>query len=110
MNEDLDRIVAADEEARAHVDAARTAADARLAAARDLCRSRAEQTAAARQQAVESQLQQIQDAADRAISARQAARATSAEARRRVAEPCVAEAAGLFARIVRGDRAPRRAT
>jgi hypothetical protein len=110
MNEHLERIVVADEDARAHVEAARGAADARVAAVRNDCRVRAEQAAAAKQRALEAELQQIQEAADRTISARQAARATYAEARRRVAEPIVAEAAGVFARIVREGAAPRRIT
>lgn len=110
MNEHLERIVVADEDARAHVEAARGSADARVAAARTDCRIRAEQAAAERQRALESQLQQIQETADRTVSARQAARAISAEARRRVAEPFVAEAAGVFARIVREGAAPRRVT
>jgi hypothetical protein len=110
VNEHLEQIIAADEDARAHVEAARTAADARVEAARIDCRTRAEQAAARDRQTREAQLADIDDTANRTIRARQAARAAYAEARRRAAGPYVAEAAGVYARIVRDGASPRRIT
>ena len=110
MNEHLERIVVADEDARARVESARAAADARLAASRGEYVARAEAAAAARRRALDAQLNEIVQAADRTVIARQSARANHAEARRRVADAHVAEAAGVFARIVREGTAPRRPT
>lgn len=107
MNEHLERIIVADEDARAHVESARTAADARVQAARADCQARADAAVAAQRRDREARLNEIQQAADHTVSARQSARASHAEARRRVADPFVAEAAGVYARIVRDGTAPR---
>jgi hypothetical protein len=110
MNDELERIVAADEDARAHVEAARLAADSRVDTARAECRKRAEESAEARRRALDEELGRIQDAADHTIAARRQMRADYAEARRRAADPFVAEAAGVYARIVREGATPRRMT
>ena len=108
MDEQLERLIVADEDARAHVTAARMAAADRIEAARADCRQRAAESAMERRRALDDELQQIQKTADEVVAARRSARARYAEARRRAAEPMLAEAAGVYARILRGDASPRR--
>jgi hypothetical protein len=110
MDEQLERIIIADEDARAHVAAARTAADERRSAAEAQCRRRREADRAAAREALDGELRHIQEIADRTVAARVAARAEYAEARRRAAEPSLAEAAGAYARVVREGAAPSRMT
>ena len=110
MDESLERIIVADEDARAHLATARAAADQRIADAQAQCRRRRDASETARRQALEDELRHIQESTDRTVGAREHARVEYAEARRRAAEPLLAEAAGAYARIVRGGATPSRVT
>jgi hypothetical protein len=100
MDLDLTAIVAADEEARAHVQAARTAAAARVERVRrELEADRAARLDALRSQAA-SAVAGIEEQTRRTIDERAAARAGSIETRRRAAEAALGAAAELYARIV----------
>ena len=101
MDENLERIIVADEDARAHLATARAAAHQRIADAQAQCRQRRDASDTARRQALEDELRHLQESTDRTVGAREQARAEYAEARRRAAEPLLAEAAGAYARIVR---------
>jgi hypothetical protein len=107
MNEDLMAIVAADEEARAHVQGARNDAEARVNGARDsLARARDDALAALRAQ-VARQVQAVDGQTMRTLEQRVAARAASVAARRQVADAALDEAVDLFARLVIEGVAPR---
>lgn len=106
MDDDLTAIVAADEEARAHLQAARTAAAVRVEQVRrDLDADRAARLEALRSQAALA-VADVEEQAQRMLDERKAARARSIETRRRAAEAALDSAAELYARIVM-DGPPR---
>ena len=106
MDVDLTAIVAADEEARAHVQAARAAAAVRV----DQVRRDLEADRAARLDALRSQVAlavtAIEEQAKRTLHERQVARARSIDTRRRTAEAALDAAAEVYVRIVM-DGPPR---
>ena len=107
MDDDLAAIVAADEEARAHVQAAKDAAEARVDdARREIDRTRAETLAALRTQ-VAREVQAIDDQTARTVEDRVGARAVSIAARRQLADRALDAAADMFARIVIDGARPR---
>jgi hypothetical protein len=108
MDADLETLVAADEDARARVDAAREAARARVAAAREDLRRRQEAQRVARQQATETAVAAIEQETTRTIAERRTARLKSAEIRRLEADARLAQAADLYAQIIRTGRWPGR--
>jgi hypothetical protein len=101
MDADLTAIVAADEEARAHLQAARAAAAGRV----DQVRRELEANRTARLEALRAQtvraVAAIEEQARRTLDERNAARARSIETRRRAAEAALDAAADLYARIIR---------
>ena len=100
MDVDLTVIVVADEEARAHVQAARAAAASRVdRLRRDVDAERAARLDALRSQAALA-VAGIEEQAQRTLHERQAARVRSVEARRRAAEAALDAAAEVYARIV----------
>jgi hypothetical protein len=107
MDESLERIVAADEEARARVANVRAEAAARVEAARARCRAQQYERDDTRRKSLAAALADIEGATERTIDERRAARARYAEARRQRAETVLAEAAEQFARIVRDGGPPR---
>jgi hypothetical protein len=106
MDIDLTAIIAADEEARAHLQAARAAAAVRVEQARrDLEAGRAARLDALRSQAFHA-VAGIEEQAKRALDEREAGRTRSIAMRRRAAEAPLDAAAELYARIVM-DGPPR---
>jgi hypothetical protein len=100
MDVDLTAIVAADEEARAHLQTAREAAAAQVEQVRrDLEADRAARLDALRAQAAHA-VAAIEEQATRMIDERESARVRSIETRRRTAEAALDAAADLYARIV----------
>ena len=110
MDEHLERIVAADEEARARVAAARAQAAARIDAAREQSRRQQAARIAAHRRRWTRRCSRSRALPIEAVSERKAARAHYAEARRKAAEPLLAEAADIYARIVRDGAPPRPTT
>jgi hypothetical protein len=100
MNPDLEAIVAADEEARARVEAAEVAAQASVQAAADARERDKQERFDALRTATDDEERRIQEAADRAVADRQANRSWYRETRRRAAEGALAHAAEVFAVIV----------
>ena len=100
MTPDLEAIVAADEEARARVEAAQTAAQARVQAATEACERDRQERHQAFQKATDHEERRIQEAADRAVADRQANRLRYRETRRRAAEEALAHAARVYAQTV----------
>ena len=103
MDADLDALLAADEDARARVEAARASAAARIAAATTEERQRREQHEEAARQALARELQRIESETNRAIDDRRGARRAYSDTRRAAAAPAIAEAADAFAALIRGD-------
>jgi hypothetical protein len=100
MDDDLTAIVAADEEARARVHAARTAAAGRVdEARRDIERARSQRLETLRTQAARD-VQAIAEQTARTTAEREAARSRSIEVRHASSEACLEAAAELYARIV----------
>ena len=106
MDPDLERLIAADEDARARVDAAREAARVRVAAAREDLHQRQDAQRLARQRATSAAVAAIDEETTETIAARRAARAQYGEHRRLEADSRLAQAAELYADIVRAGRAP----
>jgi hypothetical protein len=109
MDDNLEAIVLADEQARARVDAARSAASAGIQAARDERARRQREREQALRSAVDEEERRIDEETARAVAERQARRARYLEARRQVAEGVLAHAAEVYAYIVRDGPVPRRA-
>lgn len=107
MDAQLESLIAADEQARARVDAAREAARMRIEAARQEHLRRQDEELNARRQAIAGEVRRIDDEAARAVAARRAARARYSEARRAAAATVLAEAGDIYARIVRTGSGPR---
>jgi hypothetical protein len=107
MDEDLTAIVAADEEARARVQAARAAADTRVEAARLEIEGDYRARLEALRSAVDREIQDIDNGAARVAADRAAARAAANAVRQRKAEAALPAAAEVYASIVR-EGAPRR--
>jgi hypothetical protein len=106
MNADLEAIIAADEEARARVEAARAASQAQVqAAVGERERRRKERYEALLQTARDEELR-IRQAADRAVADRESSRARYLEARRQATESALAAAAAAYARIIRDGPIP----
>jgi hypothetical protein len=100
MDADLSSIIAADEEARARVQAARTAAANRVdEVRRNIEDERALRLAALRAQAART-VAAIEEQVGRTVAERTTARARSIAARRHAAEAALEAAADLYARIV----------
>jgi hypothetical protein len=100
MDADLSAIVAADEEARAQVEAAQAAAAQRVdQVRRHVVGDRALRLEALRAQAAAG-VTAIEEQAARAVNERKAARGRSIAARREAAEAALDAAADLYARIV----------
>jgi vacuolar-type H+-ATPase subunit H len=100
MNPDLEAIVAADEEARARVEAAEATAQASVQAATDARERHRQERHEALQKATDEEERQIREAADRAVADRQAIRSRYRETRRLAAEGALAQAADLYAQVV----------
>jgi hypothetical protein len=100
MNPNLDAIVSADGEARAHVEAARAAGDARTKEAADERERRRQARYDALCRAADEEERAIEESADRAVADRQSIRARYREARRRAAEGALLRAADEYARII----------
>ena len=109
MDDNLEAIVSADEEARARVDAARSAASAGIQEARDERARRRREREQALRNAVDDEEGRIDEETARSVAARQARRAQYLEARRQVAETVLARAAEVYVQIIRDGPAPRRA-
>ena len=109
MDDNLEAIVSADEEARARVDAARRAANTRIQAVRDERGHRRREREQALRSAVDNEERRIDEETGRAVAERQARRARYLEARRQVAEGVLAHAAEVYAHIIRDGPVPRRA-
>lgn len=110
MDADLEALIAADEDARARVDAAREAARARVAAAREDLQRRQDAQRIAQQHATDLAVSAIDEDAARTVAARRAARAQYAETRRIEADSRLAQAADLYAQIIKTGRPPGRAS
>ena len=108
MDPNLEAIVAADEECRARVEAAAADGRSRVDAARQASAERRQARLEALHAALEAEERAIRSDADRARAERQTLRATYLETKQQAAEGVLAEAAELFARIVRDGRVPRR--
>ena len=100
MNPDLEAIVAADEDARARVEAAQVTAQARVQAAAEARERERQERFDALRKATDDEERRIQEAADRAVADRQATRSRYRETRRLAAEGAIAHAAEVFAQIV----------
>jgi hypothetical protein len=107
MDEDLASIVAADEEARAHVQMAQAAADARVNAVRAAIGTRRAQRVHELRAEAAREIREIEEQATRTIDDRVAARTAAIAIRRRLAEVCMETAARLYARIVIDGTTPR---
>jgi hypothetical protein len=107
VNPDLEALVAADEEARARVEAARAALQARVQEAENERIRRRQERYETFRKAAEAEEHRIKEEADRAVSDRQLARTRYLGARRRAAEGALANAADVYARIIREGAAPR---
>jgi hypothetical protein len=106
MNSDLEAIIAADEEARARVEAARAAFQGQVqAAVNERERRRQERYAALLTTAQDEELC-IREAADRAVADRKSSRARYLEARRQATESTLARAAHAYVRIIRDGPTP----
>jgi hypothetical protein len=106
MNADLEAIVAADEEARARVEAARTAAQAQVQAAIDERLRRRHEREEALLTAAKDEELRISEAADRAAAERKSSRARYLESRRQATESALADAALAYVRIILAGSAP----
>jgi hypothetical protein len=103
MNPDLEAIVAADEEARARIDAARSTSQSQVEATAVEREQRRRERYASLVRDADDDERQIREATDRAVADRQAARARYSETRRPAAEAALIEAADLYARIIVGE-------
>jgi hypothetical protein len=106
MDPDLEALIAADEDARARVEAAREAARARVAEAREDLQRRLEAQRVTRQRATDTAVAAIEEETSRSIADRRTARASYAEMRRLDADTRLAQAADLYAQIIKTGRAP----
>jgi hypothetical protein len=100
MDDDLTAIVAADEEARARVQAAQTAADNRIAQVRVGIEVARSQRLDAMRVQVTREVQSIEERTLHTVAEREAARARSIAARRASSDACLEAAAEIYARIV----------
>ena len=106
MNADLEAIIAADEEARARVEAARAAALAQVQAAIDERERQRREREEALLNVARDDEQRILEAADRAVAERKSSRARYLESRRQASEGALTRAAGVYARIIREGPTP----
>lgn len=100
MNPDLEAIVAADEEARARVEAAQNASEMLVNAARADRERRRQERYDELRTTLEEEERRIREAADQAVAERQAKRARYRETTRQAAETALPRAAELYARLV----------
>jgi hypothetical protein len=103
MDADLETLLAADEDARARVEAARASAAARMASARTDERQRRERGAEAARESLARELARIDSDRETAIASRLRARRAYSDTRRTAASIALAEAADAFAAFIRGD-------
>jgi hypothetical protein len=106
MEAELERIVAADEEARVRVDGARAEVGARVTAARLLREHAEKEKADEAARAVEQEARRILAEADAAAAERARRREAWLAQREAAAAPLLSAAADAYARIVRGEEVP----